>query len=101
MTAGRDLSSVDPRVGAAASRSVCESFPFNAAGPGGDGAPFGSGRVQRDGTRRSTTADADDGEDVSVRRYVACGAEHTVPSGSPGRVSRLGVLRKSARAGVA
>jgi len=59
-----------------------ESFPETVAGPGGVGAPSGSGCGQHDWTDWSPVADPRVEEDLSERNCRSCGAEQIVATDS-------------------
>src|SRR3954466_10809096 len=64
--------------------------PANAAGPGGDHAPSGSGRAQHDWTDWLRVADPDVEEALSERTCLACGSDQIVPTDSLLPVALLG-----------
>src|SRR4051812_36620287 len=57
-----------------------KSSPANAAGPGGDHAPSGSGRAQHDWTDWLRVADPGVEEALSERTCLACGSDQIVPT---------------------
>ena len=64
------------------SSSSLKSSPVTGAGPGGEGAPFGSGRGQHVWTDWLPIADPGVEEELSERTCCTCGAEQIAPTDS-------------------
>lgn len=82
------------------SSSSLESSPVTVAGPGGEGAPFGSGRGQHVWTDWLPVADPGVEEGLSERTCCTCSAEQIVPTDSLMSITallrRTGTIRQEA-----
>ena len=79
------------------SNSAMKTSPATAAGPGGDGAPFGSGRRPHVWTDWLLVADPGVEEELSERTCARCSASQIVPTDSLITVTALLFPRNSIR----